>query len=174
MQAEEHRMQGFQTFWLLAGLVGMVFDPALSTGCQGAASAPLSDQDREEIQALTEAYVAGWLRDDTTGVMNTLAPDAVIMPAGMQPIAGEEAIRAFWWPNDGSRTQVTDFTLTVDEIGGNAQMAWVRATGALTFTYEKDTTRTEQSSRNMTLMVLTRGPDDHWRISRHMWGARSS
>lgn len=119
-------MQGFPTFWLLLTVVTMVFDPALSTGCQ-ADTATLSDRDREAIRALTEAYVAGWLRDDTTAVMNTLAPDAVIMPAGMQPIIGQEAIRAFWWPGDGSRTQVTSFTLTVDEMGGNTRTAWVRA-----------------------------------------------
>jgi uncharacterized protein (TIGR02246 family) len=138
------------------------------TACS--APAALTAEDRAAIRALDSAYVDAWLRDDTAAVMATLAPDAVLMPAGIRPLQGDSAIRAFWWPTDGSRTRVTQYATTVDEIGGSPPFAFVRGTGALSFIYEKDTTRLEQTSRNMTLTLVAKQADGDWRISRRMWG----
>jgi hypothetical protein len=92
------------------------------------------------------------------------------MPAGIRPLQDDSAIRAFWWPTDGSRTRVTQYATTVDEIGGSPPFAFVRGTGALSFIYEKETTRLEQTSRNMTLTLVAKQADGDWRISRRMWG----
>ena len=140
-------------------------------GCATAAPlASLSRADVAAIRALDSAYVAAWLRDDTAAVLATLAPDAVLMPAGARPVAGHEAIRRFWWPSDGSRTRVTAYRTTVDEVSGAGALAYVRGTGTLSFTYERDTVRMEQTSRTMTLTVVARQPDGSWRIHRRMWG----
>lgn len=130
----------------------------------------LTDDDRAAIRALDSTYVEAWLRDDTSAVMETLAPHAVLMPAGVQPLQGDSAIRRFWWPDDGSRTRVTRYTTTIDEIAGVPPMAYVRGTGELTFVYDKDTTHLEQTTRNMTLTVVSRQADGTWRIHRRMWG----
>jgi ketosteroid isomerase-like protein len=61
-------------------------------------------------------------------VLETLAPDAVVMPAGVQPLQGDSAIRRFWWPDDGSSTRVIRYTTKLDEIGGVAPTAYVRGT----------------------------------------------
>jgi ketosteroid isomerase-like protein len=92
------------------------------------------------------------------------------MPAGDGPLEGHEAIRRFWWPTDGSRTRVTAYRSTVDEIDGSDDLAYVRGTGDMTFIYEKDTVRTEQTSRSMMLTVVARQPDGRWLIRRRMWG----
>jgi len=136
--------------------------------CGGGAG--LSDADRTAIQQLDSAYVGAWLRDDTAAVLATLAPDAVLMPAGQRPLTDLESIRAFWWPADGSRTRITAYTTTVDEIGGGPDLAYARGTGQLAFIYEKDTVRMQLASRNMTLMIVRRGTDGRWRIARRMWG----
>jgi uncharacterized protein (TIGR02246 family) len=115
-------------------------------------------------------YVEAWLADDTAAVLATLTPDAVLMPAGVRPLATQEAIREFWWPHDGSRTRVTQYTTTIDEIGGTQELAYMRGTGRLSFVYEKDTLRFEQTNQNMTLTVLARAADGRWRIRRRMWG----
>ena len=133
----------------------------------------LSDADRQAIEALDTAYVNAWLQDDTAGVLATLAPDAVLMPGGVRPITGDAAIRQFWWPTDGSSTRVTAYTTTIDEIEGTASIAYVRGTGAITFTYAKDTVVTELTSNNMTLTVLTKQSDGRWLISRRMWAGLS-
>jgi hypothetical protein len=92
------------------------------------------------------------------------------MPAGVRPLATSEAIREFWWPRDGSRTRVTQYTTTIDEIAGTPDLAYMRGTGRLSFVYERDTLRLEQTNQNMTLTVLVRVADDRWRIHRRMWG----
>lgn len=130
----------------------------------------LTDRDSAALRAVERAYVEAWLADDTAAVLATLAPDAVIMPPRTRPLTTRDEIRSFWWPNDGSRTRVTHYATTIDEIGGVANMAYMRGTGELSFVYEKDTLRMEQTSRSNVLTVLDRGADGRWRIHRRMWG----
>ena len=145
----------------------------VTAACTTPASAPqFSAADERAVRAVDSAYVAAWLRDDTTGVMNTLAPDAVLMPAGQHILPSPNAIRAFWWPSDSSHTRILTFQRTIDEVGGDANVAWMRGTDSLTFTYAKGGTTQSLTSRSMSLAVLQRQADGAWRFSRVMWGNR--
>jgi ketosteroid isomerase-like protein len=117
-------------------------------------------------------YVAAWLRDDTSAVMRTLATDAVLMPAGQHPLATPNEIRGFWWPADGSHTRILSFARRIDEIDGQGDVAWVRGTDTLSYTYDKGSTHTQLGSRSMTLALWRRQQDGTWRIGRMMWGTR--
>ena len=97
----------------------------------------LSATDERAIRAVDSSYVAAWLRDDTTGVIATLAPNAVLMPAGHHPLSTLQEIRAFWWPQDGSHTKILTFNRVIDELGGVGDMAFTRGTDTLTFSYGK-------------------------------------
>ena len=66
-------------------------------------SSALSDRDINEIRLLNEAYRTAWLRNDREAVVRTMTKDAVIIPSGLQPISGLEAIGKFWWPNNDQR-----------------------------------------------------------------------
>jgi ketosteroid isomerase-like protein len=129
----------------------------------------LTTADSMALRALDQAYVEAWLADDTVAVLRTLAPDAVMMPAGARPLTTPDAIRDFWWPSDGSHTRITQYTTTIDEMAGGPFLAYMRGTGRLTFTYVKDTLRLHQTTRTMTLTLLTRAPDGRWRIRSRMW-----
>jgi len=133
---------------------------------------PFTAADDRAIRALDSVFVAAWLRDDTTAVMNTLAPDAVLMPAGQGVLATPDAIRGFWWPSDGSRTRILTFQRAIDELSGEGNVAWVRRTDSLAFTYSKAGTTSSLTSRSMSLAVLRRQADGNWRFSRVMWGTR--
>jgi uncharacterized protein (TIGR02246 family) len=130
----------------------------------------LSAEDRAALRRLDSTYVRAWLADDTAAVLATLAPDAVLMPAGVGPLQGDSAIRSFWWPRDGSRTRVIAYHSTIDEMGGAPTLAYIRSTGDMTFTYQKDTVRIQRTTRSMTLTIATRQTDGSWRIHRRMWG----
>ncbi|MEK7726755.1 MAG: hypothetical protein AAB354_00005, partial [candidate division KSB1 bacterium] len=65
---------------------------------QEQAPASLSAKELEDIKALHQSYVAAWLNDDTTGVLRTLAPEAVLMPSNIGPVQGMAAIKNFWYP----------------------------------------------------------------------------
>jgi ketosteroid isomerase-like protein len=130
----------------------------------------LTARDSSAIEAVHAAYVSAWLKDDTAGVLATLDSTAVLLPPGHSPVTGHRAIRSYWWPTDGSRTTITAFTWTMDELAGTPELAFTRGTSSLAWRYVKDTVRSEQSSRNVSLTLLAPGADGRWRILRQMWG----
>ena len=150
-----------------------------STACASRAESdkspsPISEADKNAIRAVDSSYVASWLRDDTAGVLATLAPDVVLMPAGQHPLATNDEIRGFWWPADGSHTKILTFDRHIDELAGEGNVAWTRGTDSLTFRYQKAASApVAMGNRTMTIAILRRQPDGKWRISRMMWGTRT-
>ena len=136
-------------------------------GCSS--SAALSARDSTAIRAVQAAYVSAWLTDDTTGVLATLDSTAVLLPPTHAPLSGTKAIREYWWPSDGSRTKITSFDWTMDELAGTTQLAFTRGVSMLAWTYDKDTVHQVSKSRNTNLTILRRGADGRWRIARQMW-----
>ncbi len=130
----------------------------------------LSPSDVEAIKALHQTYVDAWLQDDTSRVLQTLAPEAVLMPANIGPITGMAAIKNFWYPNDSSRTKITEFVAHLDEINGNGDLAYLRGTSRLAFTYEKDGNKSDLTNNGMFLTLAQRQQDGAWRITHQMWG----
>lgn len=154
-------------------LIGSLVSAFLVGGCGAppASSEALSDSALQAIVAVESAYVAGWLSDDSSAVMATFAPGAVIIPGGMEPIRGDSAIRAFWWPRDSSETRVTDYETAVDEIGGSSEMAFARGTGSLDFDWRSGPSEgwTSFSQRSVWLALLRRTEDGGWRTTHRMW-----
>ena len=132
-------------------------------------AAPLSVNDLAAIRALDSVFVQGWLRDDTTAVLGVFASDAVLLPPGSAPVVGVDAIRAYWWPRDGSRTRIRSFRRDITEIEGTSAMAFARGTATLAWTYTKDGKTTEQTGRSNDLVVLSRDTSGKWRIVRQVW-----
>ncbi len=130
----------------------------------------LAPSDLEDIKALHQAYVTAWLKDDTSGVLHTLTPEAVLLPSGIGPIKGMSEIKNFWFPNDGSRTKITDFATSIEELSGSGDLAFVRGQSRLAFTYEKDGSKSELKNEGMFLAIVQRQSDHTWRITHQMWG----
>jgi ketosteroid isomerase-like protein len=138
---------------------------------RAAASGPprLSTADRSAAEAATLAYRDAWLANSPAAVMATLTPDAVLLPSGMEPIAGEIAIRAFWFPADGPATTVTAMEQTVDGVEGSGDVAVVRGHGSLTFSIRGDGRDAVRSQGSTFVNVLRRQPDGSWKIAIRMW-----
>ncbi|MGH7451894.1 MAG: YybH family protein [bacterium] len=129
----------------------------------------LSADDVTKIKAVNEAYVSAWLKNDSTAVMETLVPNAVLIPQGSRAIEGMKAINQFWWPS-GGKTTVTAFTITTEEVGGNDDVAYIRGTFTLSFIYEDANNKLERTNNGNYLMIMKRQADGTWRISHRMWG----
>jgi uncharacterized protein (TIGR02246 family) len=142
----------------------------LACGKEATPGRGLTARDSSDIETVRAAYVQAWLADDTSGVLATLDGDAVLLPPGRLPLKGEREIRAFWWPADGSRTTITAFDWTLDEMVGRPGLAFTRGISTVAWRYEKDTVRMEQTTRSTNLTILVRGADGRWRILRQMWG----
>lgn len=137
-----------------------------------ASGAGFTGDDEAAVRALEEAYRTAWLANDSTAVMATLSPDAVLMPSGVEPLAGDSAIRAFWWPADGSETTVTSYEIAIDEVEGSRGLAFLRGRGSLEFTYRSPFDEvTTHSSEAVHLSLARRGADGQWRIARRAWSS---
>jgi ketosteroid isomerase-like protein len=155
---------------LYAGPV-LLLGTGLLLGCGGAGRPQrLTGRDSSAIEVVRAAYVSAWLADDTAGVLATMDSAAVLLPPGRLPVTGHPAIRAFWWPADGSPTVITAFDWTLDEMAGTPELAFTRGISTVAWRYVKDTIKSEQTSRNTSLTILGRGADGRWRILRQMWG----
>src|SRR5689334_11799901 len=130
-------------------------------------AADLPSSDAAAVRAATQEYRNAWLANDAGRVMATLTPDAIILPSGLAPIEGQDAIRRFWFPTTGPATTVTAMELTIDEVNGSGDLAVVRGRGTLTFKTAGSDAST--SLRSTFLNILRRRPDGRWLIARRMW-----
>lgn len=128
----------------------------------------LTPDDIAAVRAAAAAYEAAWLSNDPERVMETLTDDAVIVPSGLPALAGKDAIRGFWWPAGAAPTVVTEFTAAQDEVGGHGDVAFVRGTFTLRFTYDA----ADYANGGTYLTLLRRQPTGAWRISHRTWSDR--
>ncbi|MEW5916051.1 MAG: DUF4440 domain-containing protein [Gemmatimonadota bacterium] len=146
----------------------------LLASCNSARVSTLLPADSAAVSATQAAFVDAWLRDDTTGVLAQLDASVVLVPPGATPLTGHEAVRAYWWPNDGSRTRITSFEWTASEIAGAGDFAYMRGISSLGWTYAKDTVEQRMTARSHALIILRRSPEGRWVIARQMWSPAPS
>ena len=156
----------------VAPVAGLLLSVLLTTACDSADADDdsLTTADRAAIESLKQRYVSSWLRDDTAAGLATFTQDGMLLPPGQRPVQGEAAIKAHWWPPDGSHTVITAFTLTADELEGAGSLAYSRGVSTLSWSYTpKDGATQSQSGRNISLTIF-RKTTAGWRIARQMWG----
>ena len=134
------------------------------------AAPPMVLPDRAAAEAATRAYRDAWLSNDAQRVMATLTPDAVLYPSTLPPIAGGDAIRAFWFP-PSSITRIVAMELSIDAVHVDGDTAVTSGMGSLTFVV---TTRgvdgEPRTQRSWHVNVLRRQDDGSWLIWKRMWG----
>lgn len=152
-------------------LLAVAFGAACCVGCAGSSdlSNELSDVDRTAVARATQAYADAWLSNDSTRVMATLTPDAVLLPSGMEAISGGDSIRDFWWPADSPPTRVTAMEQSIDDVVGAGDLAVVRGRGTLSFVMKVDGEDVTRTQRSTFMNVLRRQADGSWRIAQRMW-----
>ena len=165
MRARPRTPTPLSVFLLLVGVAG----------CRPAGPAPsrtLTDREHAAIRALDTAFVQAWLRDDTAAVLRLFHPNAVLLPPGAEPVEGLPALRAYWWPTDGSHTRITSFTREITEIGGTPELAYFRGPATLAWVYRNAGKESAQTSRSTDLVLVTPDASGAWRILRQMWNQR--
>ncbi len=136
-----------------------------SDGSQG-----LSAADEAKIRAVSEAYCAAWLANDEAAVLALFSRDAVLLPHhGLDPVVGEKAIRAFWFPKDGPPTTVTKLTQRIDEVGGTCDLAYMRGHSAVGWISGKGPDAKVSSNAGTFLNLLRKQADGAWLITHQMW-----
>jgi ketosteroid isomerase-like protein len=148
----------------LASLVVMII---LSVG-QAPSSSTVGD--RVAVEAATLAYRDAWLSNDPQRIMSTLTRDAVLYPSTLPPLAGSDAIRAFWFP-PSSPTRVVAMELTIDRVHVDGDTAVTSGMGSLTFVVTTNgVDGAPRAQRSWHVNVLRRQANGSWLIWKRMWG----
>ena len=129
-----------------------------------------SPKDRIAIQAVLEQFRNGWLSGNADAVRNTFTTDAVLMPHhGVPPVVGMTAINQFWWPASSVKTTITRFTQTIDEIGGEGQIAYLRGRSDVAWTIENKGGAEKWQNRGTFMALLRKQPNGKWLMSHLIW-----
>lgn len=148
-------------------LVGL-FTVVLVSAARGESC--LTASDREAVRQLHEAYRIAWLANDEAAVRKTFTNDAVLLPPhALEPVVGMEAIKRFWWPQDGPPTTITRFEAAYDEIGGCGTIAYARGRSEVEWTVEDHGKSTKFHNTGRFLTLFRKLPDGAWKISHQMW-----
>ena len=154
-------------------LVFVVSGLLSACGSRDAGGGALTLADQAAIRVLDSTFVQGWLQDDTTAVLSVFRADAVLLPPGSPAVSGLVAIRAFWWPTDGTHTRITSFDRRILEIEGTRGLAYIRGTAALGWTVRRDSAKdgvvVSQAGKSSDLMLVAPDSAGHWRVIRQMW-----
>ncbi len=142
------------------------------TAATPAAAPALTPEDETSIRGNIAAYREAWMNGSAEGVMATLTDDATLLPSGMEPIVGNEAIRAFWWPPEAAPFTITVMDLRVDRIEAVGGLAWAYGRGSLSFTYVEGGETKSVTSNSTFLNILRRQEDGSWKTAVRMWSDR--
>lgn len=142
---------------------------ALSSACDPATPAPaasleLTASDQEEILALPAAYAERALAGDLVSWSEVFHVDALRMNAGMPPLEGRQAILDWIM---GSGLVVHHLDITIHEMEGNRQLAWLR--GA--FRMEGGLISDDQvalEDEGKFLMIVQPDDEGRWLVYRHI------
>lgn len=154
----------------------LVVSAMLILACATASSKPpecsalLSPADAAAIRGVIEAYRTSWLRGDEKGVLDTFAPDAVLLPAhGAAAVVGIAAIRSYWFPAGAAPTTITKLDITTEGLLGDSRIAYVHGHDDVSWSTVENGVVKKYGHPGTYLNVMTKMPDGSWRIARHMW-----
>jgi uncharacterized protein (TIGR02246 family) len=151
-------------------LLGISFVAESAAARSNEPNRSLTTADQNAIRATIEAYRATWLANDAKGVLKTFTDDAVLMPAhGKPPVVGIADIEKYWFAPGGPATVVTGLDITVEQIDGNATVAFARGSDRVTWTVTEDGVTHRHFHPGTYLNVMKKMPDGSWRIQVHMW-----
>jgi uncharacterized protein (TIGR02246 family) len=153
-----------------SGVAMLILACATASSESSDCSAALPAGDAAAIRGVIEAYRTSWLRGDEKGVLETLAPDAVLLPAhGASAVVGIAAIRSYWFPPGAASTTITKLEITTEGLLGDCRIAFVHGRDDVSWSTVENGVTKNYGHPGTYLNVMTKMPDGSWRIARHMW-----
>jgi uncharacterized protein (TIGR02246 family) len=130
----------------------------------------LPSDDASLIRSLLERYRTSWLSNDADGVRSCFTPNSVLLPHhGLEPIVGMKAINDFWFAPSDTKTTVLKFVRTIDEVGIDGTLAYVRGHSELAWRVEDKGTLAFWRTGGSYMAILRKQADGKWLISHLIW-----
>ena len=138
-------------------------------GTQGTGN-KLSEDDIAKIKQVHSKYEETWLKGDADGVRALFTEDCVLMPPhGDKPRVGQKGLNEFWFPPNAPPTRITKLVMSVENIGGDGQLAYAWGRHEVAWTTEQNGKMTSASHKGVFLNVLEKQSNGEWKMSHHMW-----
>ena len=129
----------------------------------------LSSTDRAQINQMLEDYRNAWLSNNRQRILDLFAEDATIIPSGLRPINGKTAIAKFYWPDDGSTTDIHTYDIDVLRIDGDSSNAFTLEHGKLSWSYRKGARILSRVQESFEVTVFRKNADGQWQIAERIW-----
>ena len=130
----------------------------------------LSSEDVAKIRAVHKKYEETWLSGDADGVRALFTDDSVLLPPhAAKPWIGQQGLNEFWFPPNAPPTKITRLVLTLENIGGDGQIAYAWGTHEVAWTTTQGAATTSAAHKGTFLNILRKQPNGNWKISHHMW-----
>lgn len=149
-----------------ATLLAVLALALVSTACQPPAQevAGLPEEDRAALEGIMQEYARSALAGDMDAWAGLWAEDGVEMNPNAPAIIGREAIR-----DNTAALSITEFTVSVDDVDGRGDLAYVRGTFSVTMTAEGMPEPRSEEGKYLT--VLRKSPDGTWLIAIDCWNS---
>ena len=128
------------------------------TACQGGTSM-LSEEDVAGIREVQDAWLFHVRQADWVSLMVVYTEDAIVMPANGPAIEGRQAIQEFMQ----AFPTITEVDLTIEEIDGRGDLAFVR--GTYTMTLEPEGAPEPIQDRGKYIEIRRRQADGAWLLA---------
>ncbi len=135
------------------------------------AQSKLSDKDTEAIKQIKETYRTAWLENDEKTILSLFWDDATLYPNGLSPRKGKEAMKEFWFAPSDTVTTITGYQITVEDVFGEKNTAYVSGSSELAWTMTNKTESKKYGSNGLFLTVFVKR-NKEWKIYKHIWNGR--
>ena len=150
---------------ILATVVLLIFPIVIQ------AQSKLSKSDVIKIEKIKEAYRAAWLANDEKGVLSLFWDDAALYPNGLAPQKGIKAVKEFWFAPSDTKTTITNYSITTDEIIGIKNFASASGSSVLEWTMENINGVKRYRSKGLFLTLFLKR-NKVWKIYKHIWNGK--
>lgn len=135
--------------------------------CQQAPK-PLSSADEAAIRATRVAFESAVRSGSADSMAALYTADAVVLPPNMTRAAGTEAIKQLF---TGMMTAGPRLSLTMDQVAGRQDMAYVVGTYHLSWSPTTEGTAAPPADSGKYVEVLMRQADGGWKTVADMWNS---
>jgi uncharacterized protein (TIGR02246 family) len=140
----------------------------LACACASQPSADFQAGDAEKaIRKADSDFVMAARSGDTTAIVNTYAPDAIVLASNTPMVHGREAIRSFWTGFLGQFASV-DFSLTPDDVQQSGDLAVETGRYRANLTPKNATTPVNDEGK---YVVVWRKIGGQWKMVRDMFSS---